>query len=112
MTEAEEEEEEEAEEAEELSMRVAKVLEHVAFLLEPKLRTKMNQPPVRGGVELRHESHDSHAVSLIMWEEGVVRSNTTEARLIDRTTFHRVSHGNEKAERNLRKLRNHQRAPF
>ena len=46
------EEEEEAEEAEELSlrsMRVAKVLEHVAFLFEPKLRTKMNQPPVRGG---------------------------------------------------------------
>ena len=35
-----------------------------------------------------------------MWEEGVVRSNTTEARLINRTTFYRVSHGNEK-------LRNH-----
>ena len=29
------------------------VLEHVAFLFEPKLRTKMNQPPVRGGVELQ-----------------------------------------------------------
>jgi hypothetical protein len=45
------EEEEEAEEAEELSlrsMRVAKVLEHVAFLFEPKLRTKMNQTPGEG----------------------------------------------------------------
>ena len=50
----EEEEEEEAEELSLRSMRVAKVLEHVAFLFEPKLRTKMNQPPVRGGVELRH----------------------------------------------------------
>jgi hypothetical protein len=50
----EEEEEEEAEELSLRSMRVAKVLEHVAFLFEPKLRTKMNQPPVmRGGVELQ-----------------------------------------------------------
>ena len=28
-------------------------------------------------------------------EGGVVRSNTTEARFIDRTTFHHVSHGNK-----------------
>jgi hypothetical protein len=55
------------------------VIEHDAFLFKPKLRTKMNQPPVRGGVELQ----SCHA---IMWEEGVWRSNTTEARLIDRTT--------------------------
>ena len=33
-----------------------------------------------------------------LWEEGVARSNTTEARLIDRTTFHGVSHVNEKYE--------------
>ena len=30
-----------------------------------------------------------------MQEEGVVRRNTTEARFIDRTTFHHVSHGNK-----------------
>ena len=63
------------------------VLEHVAFLFEPKLRTKMNQPPERRGVELQ-----MCEVTRTMWEEGVVRSNTTEARLTTRTTFHRVSH--------------------
>ena len=51
----------------------------------------MNQPPVRGGVELQ-------ACHAIMWEEGVVRSNTTEARLTNRTTFYRVSHVNESYE--------------
>jgi len=68
------EEEEEAEEAEEFklelslrSMRVAKVLEHVAFLFEPKLRTKMNQPPVRGGRVAGMRSRQ-------VWEEGVVRA--------------------------------------
>jgi hypothetical protein len=38
-----------------------------------------------------HHTHD-HAE---LPEEGVVRRNTTEARLSDRTEFHHVSHGNE-----------------
>ena len=42
-------EEAEAEAAELELRRCGTVLEHVAFLFEPKLRTKMNQHPVRGG---------------------------------------------------------------
>ena len=45
------------EEAEEEEAEL-EVLEHVAFLFEPKLSTKMNPPPVRGGVELQARSRD------------------------------------------------------
>ena len=93
-------EETEAAEAEEAELEFEKDASGTALErcipFEPKLRTKTNQPPVRGGVELQMRSRR------VMWEEGVARSNTTEARLIDRTTFHRVSHGKKIRTRRTR----------
>jgi hypothetical protein len=64
----------------------------VAFLFEPKLQTKTNLPGGRWPL-VEVITHTTMREELP--EEGVVRRNTTEARLSNRTTYHHVSHGNE-----------------
>jgi hypothetical protein len=57
----------------------------VALLLNRNRALQNNQFGVRGCLLSRGASHT------IMQEEGVERRNTTEAQLIDRTTFHHLS---------------------